>query len=335
MNHEPFSFPDTADCVNFVFDRIRPETAVELQDGRYYQRLRKVPSATVSRVQDMKRTVWLTILALAVGATAVAARPGPFWQRSSSRKPTTPSAPVSEHKTYCVGWVSRSQQPDLSEQRPLVWVLDGAGDLKGCSNALSPANALAGMPVELSVFPWSHGYRRLFLDQTDSSHSKAQGAKLAQAILERKMHEPGRRVVVVAHSAGCAVALAACDLLPMDSVDRVVLLAPSVSSGYDVRPTLWSAKEGVDVYCSRKDWVALGFVVRVVGTTDNFWSGSAAGRFGFKPKKPNALADLEASRLRQHFWSQEVAWTGHTGGHHGMFAPDFVRAYLLPLMTGN
>ena len=282
----------------------------------------------------MKRIVWLTIIAVAVGATAVGAGPNPFRQRTSARKPP-PSTAVYEHRTYCVGWVSRSQQPDAPDARPLVWVLDGAGDLKGCSNALSPAIAVVGQPVEMALFSWSHGYRRMFLDQTDTSHARAQGAKLAQAILERKMHEPGRRVVVVAHSAGCAVALAACDLLPMDAVDRVVLLAPSVSTGYDIRPSLWSAKEGVDVFCSRKDWVALGFVVRVVGTTDNFWSGSAAGRLGFKPKKTNVLADLEAARLRQHFWSPEVAWTGHTGGHHGMFAPDFIQTYLVPLMTGK
>jgi hypothetical protein len=193
----------------------------------------------------------------------------------------------------------------------------------------------AGEPVELVPFSWSHGYRRLLQDQIDMTHARAQGAKLAQAIQERKAKEPGRRVVVVAHSAGCAVAVAACDLLPMDAVDRVLLLAPSVSTGYDIRPTLWSAKEGVDVFCSKKDWVALGFVVRVVGTTDKFWSGSAAGRWGFRPKGSNALAELEAARLRQHFWSQDVAWTGHTGGHHGVHAPVFVQSYLIPLMTGS
>ena len=154
-------------------------------------------------------------------------------------------------------------------------------------------------------------------------------------ILERKAAEPGRRVVLIAHSAGCAVALAACDELPIDAVDRVILLAPSVSTGYDIRPTLWSAKEGVDVFCSKKDWVALGFVVKVVGTTDNFWSGSAAGRLGFKPKKTNGLAELETSRLRQHFWSPDVAWTGNTGGHHGVHAPLFVQTYLMPLMKGK
>ena len=281
----------------------------------------------------MKRIAWLTLLVAVVGASAVGAGPGSFWKRTPATKPAP--QPVYEHRTYCVGWVSRSQQPDAPEERPLVWVLDGAGDLKGCSNALAPENALEGQSVELNVFPWSHGYRRLFLDQTDTTHAREQGTKLARAILQRKMYEPGRRIVVVAHSAGCAVALAACDLLPIDAIDRVILLAPSVSSGYDIRPTLWSAREGMDVFCSKKDWVALGFVVRVVGTTDNFWSGSAAGRLGFKPRKGNALAELEEARLRQHFWTPEMAWTGHTGGHHGMFAPGFIRTYLMPLMAGK
>jgi hypothetical protein len=121
----------------------------------------------------------------------------------------------------------------------------------------------------------------------------------------------------------------------MDALDHVLLLAPSVSTGYDIRPTLWSAKEGVDVFCSRKDWVALGFVVKVVGTSDNFWSGAAAGRLGFKPKGPTALAQMEETRLRQHFWTPELAWTGHTGGHHGMHAPIFVQTFLMPLMLGH
>jgi hypothetical protein len=30
-----------------------------------------------------------------------------------------------------------------------------------------------------------------------------------------------------------------------------------------------------------------------------------------------------------------VAWTGHTGGHHGVHAPEFVKAYLMPLLTGK
>jgi hypothetical protein len=283
----------------------------------------------------MKRTIWLAMLVMVVGATAAGAGSGRYRLRPATRTQAAPAAPAHEHRTYCVGWVARSQKPELPDPRPLVWVLDGAGDLKGCSNALGAANTAAGSPVEMTVFQWSHGYRRLLKDQIDMDHARAQGERLAQAVAERKAREPGRRVVLVGHSAGCAVVLAACELLPMDSLDRVLLLAPSVSTSYDIRPTLWTAREGVDVFCSRRDWVALGFVVRVIGTTDNFWSGSAAGRWGFKPKGPNALADAEQARLRQHFWSQDVTWTGHTGGHHGMHAPGFIHAYLMPLMEGK
>jgi len=280
----------------------------------------------------MKRILWLTVLALAIGTTGAGAGYNPFKPRPAARA----SAPSQyEHRTYCVGWTDPAAKTLGVLQRPLVWIVDGAGDLRGCSNAFNGSNAQMGEPVEMNVFQWSHGYRRLLLDQIGTTHAKMQGMRLAREILDRKMCEPGRRVVLVAHSAGCAVALAACEQLPIDALDRVLLLAPSVSTGYDIRPTIWSAKEGVDVFCSKKDWVALGFVVRVVGTTDNFWSGAAAGRFGFKPKKPNALAEAEQNRLRQHFWSEDVAWTGHTGGHHGMHEPAFLQTFLMPLLLGK
>lgn len=248
-----------------------------------------------------------------------------------ARRPAPkPHAPG--YRTYCESWATLSApQAAVPDTRPLVWVVDGAGDLKGCSNALNYANQLAGNTAEIAVFSWSHGYRKLLADQTDWPHARAQGERLAAAILERKAREPDRRVVVVAHSAGCAVALVAADHLPPDALDRTILLAPSVSTGYDLRPSLWAAREGVDVFCSRKDWVALGFVVRVVGTTDT-GSGPAAGRLGFKPRGVAATDPVVSAKLRQHFWSADQKWTGHTGGHHGMHSPAFVHAYLYPLI---
>ena len=288
----------------------------------------------------MKRILWLSLIAAGFWATATAAGPGrsrPFSARGQAPQAAPQAAPLPAvpeyHRTSCSGWAAAASESRAGE-RPLVWVLDGAGDLKGCSNALGSVNVPAGEPVELAVFPWSHGYRKLLKDQIDTNHARVQGAKLAEAIRAKRAEEPGRRTVVVGHSAGCAVALAACDVLPPDSVDRVRLLAPSVSTEYDIRPTLRAAKEGVDVFCSTKDWVALGFVMRVVGTTDTR-SGSAAGRWGFQPKGPATLAADETVRLRQHFWSQDVAWTGHTGGHHGMHAPEFVKTFLMPLLTGK
>jgi len=217
--------------------------------------------------------------------------------------------------------------PPAPDSRPLVWIVDGAGDLRGCSNAFTNANMLAGGPLDLTVFPWSHGYRRVLLDQMDAKHARMQGQRLAERIVQRSKLEPGRRVILVAHSAGSAVALAAGDVLPPRSIDRMILLAPSVSTGYDLRPSLAASTGGIDVFCSKKDWVALGFVTRVVGTVDKRWA-PAAGRHGFR-------LGCDECGLRQRFWTAEQAWTGHTGGHHGMHAPAFLHNYVFPLILPN
>lgn len=222
----------------------------------------------------------------------------------------------------------------LAESRPLVWIVDGAGDLKGCSNALAQANLAEDTPFELVVFPWSHGHRRLLLDQIDHNHAKQKGALLAARILDVRRTQGDRRMVVVAHSAGCAVALAACAHLPAGSIDRLVLLAPSVSSGYDLRPVVPAPREGIDVFCSEKDRIALGLVMKVVRTTDTLRSSMAAGRYGFQPKKDAPLSDSEWARVRHHFWTPELAWTGHNGRHHGMHSPAFVKHFVFPLLSG-
>lgn len=210
------------------------------------------------------------------------------------------------------------------EARALVWVLDGAGDLRGCSTSLS--KTFADSPrLELHQFHWSHGYRRILLDQTDYIHARKQGERLAEAILDQA--KSGRRLVIVAHSAGTAVALAAAEKLPPGSIDRLVLLAPSVSTKYDPRPAAKACKEGIDVFCSDKDVWALGVAMKLVGTTDSRQSSQAAGRFGF-----DGIAD---DRIRQYFWDKDWSVLGHTGGHYGCYAPNFARTQLLPLFLGS
>jgi hypothetical protein len=286
----------------------------------------------------MNRTLRNVVLAGAVFGLGAAELTGGVFSRSPAPQQAPPPPPAwlaTSGQTY------RTCYPDRTPTargvaaddtaRPLVWVLDGAGDLRGCTNGMTQANTLAGNAVELAPVGWSHGYRKLLLDQTDWAHARAQGQRLAAAIQERRAAEPHRRLVIVAHSAGCAVALAAGDALPPDTLDRMILLAPSVSTGYDLRPSLRAAREGVDVFSSRRDWVALGFVVRVVGTADRN-PGPAAGRRGFQLR--TTLAGPETERLRQHFWSPEVSWTGNTGGHHGTLVPAFMQAYLFPLIDG-
>jgi pimeloyl-ACP methyl ester carboxylesterase len=77
-----------------------------------------------------------------------------------------------------------------------------------------------------------------------------------------------RRISLLGHSAGCAVVLAAAEILPPDSVDRIILLAPSVCDAYDVRPTLRAARDGMDVFYSSRDCLILGVGMRIFGTAE-------------------------------------------------------------------
>src|SRR5690349_5002949 len=110
----------------------------------------------------MIRLVKLFLVVGVAGAALAGVEAGP---RRGAAPPNyaPPRTRTVEYRTYCDGWsVSSSPQSAAiaePDSRPLVWIVDGAGDLKGCSNALSHANVLAGNPLELSAFPWSHGYR--------------------------------------------------------------------------------------------------------------------------------------------------------------------------------
>lgn len=218
-----------------------------------------------------------------------------------------------------------------ADLRPLVYVVDGAGDLKGCSTALTKAMFAEGNPVELSPVVWSHGYRKLLLDQVDVVHARRQGIKLAETIRDVRAREADRRIVLVAHSAGAAVALAAAEQLSAGTLDRLVMLAPSVSRGYDLRPALAACREGIDVFCSSRDRWALGVAMRLVGTTDDHRSRKAAGRVGFDVP----CADELAGHVRQHFWTPENKADGHDGGHFGAYSPAYVRRHILPQLTGG
>jgi pimeloyl-ACP methyl ester carboxylesterase len=215
----------------------------------------------------------------------------------------------------------------LADPRPLVLVVDGAGGLGGCSTALT--KTADDHAFEVVAFPWSHGQGRLLLDQIDVKHARRQGRRLADAITRYKAHDSGRRIVLVAHSAGAAVALAAAEALPPHTIDRLILLAPAVSDQYDLGPAAHAAREGVDVFCSKKDIWALGVAMRLFGTTDGRRTAAAAGRHGFRIPQDSELA----RQVRQHFWSPELISIGHNGGHYGAYSPEFIRHVLSPMLN--
>jgi pimeloyl-ACP methyl ester carboxylesterase len=209
-------------------------------------------------------------------------------------------------------------------------VLDGAGNFLGTSAALRQAVGEAKLPLAVQTVLWSHGDGRVFADQIDYDHARDVGCQLAARIRTYREEFPNGKIYLIGHSAGCAVALAAAEALPPRSIERAVLLAPSVSACYDLRPALRSCR--LDVFYSGKDRALLGLGMALLGTADRQRT-AAAGRVGFQPivEGPEDLALY--TRLQQHPWDPVTSWTGNEGGHYASYEVPFLRAYVLPLLV--
>ncbi|HZT82510.1 MAG TPA: alpha/beta fold hydrolase [Gemmataceae bacterium] len=204
----------------------------------------------------------------------------------------------------------------------VVFVADGAGDFRACSAHLRQAVEEAGCPLEVRTFVWSHGHRHNLSDQIDRRHAQDRGCCLAGAVAAELTEHPSRPVYLVGHSAGCAVVLAAAAQLPPGSVERMVLLAPSVRADGDLGPAARTSRSGIDVFCSRKDWVCRAVVPILEALLHLEWP-AVSGCEGFPA----------CDGVRHHWWHPGLKPFGHDGSHCGAYQPAHLRAFVLPLLT--
>ena len=95
-----------------------------------------------------------------------------------------------------------------------------------------------GLPHALCQFRWSHGFGHVFQDLQHLEHVLAKGAELASEISQHRARHPNARVFIVAHSGGTGVAAHAAELLPPDSLERMVFLSSALSPHYDLSRAL-------------------------------------------------------------------------------------------------
>jgi pimeloyl-ACP methyl ester carboxylesterase len=216
--------------------------------------------------------------------------------------------------------------------RGLVFVVDGAGNSQVASHSITAVTDQLRLPLHVRSFDWTHGQGIGLADVVDVAYARCQGQLLAADIARYRSAYPGTPIDLVGFSAGCMVTLTAAELLPPDTLERIVLLAPSVSASYDLRGAMASSRQGLDVFTSERDRFYLGLGTAVIGTSDGKRE-AAAGRVGFCPPElaPNEM--WLSGRLRQHAWDERVAWTGNEGGHTGSLQPAYLKAYVVPLLT--
>jgi pimeloyl-ACP methyl ester carboxylesterase len=213
----------------------------------------------------------------------------------------------------------------------VAFCADGAGGFGYTTETLTHTAAEVCPGLRIEHVNWSHGTGRMLADNCDWANIRDHGRRLAEAVRATREKYPTLPIYFVAHSAGGAVELEAAALLPPNSIERIVLLAPSVSPDYDLRPALAASRCGIDAFHSRSDWVTLGLAMRVFGTTDRRWT-AASGKVGFRRPADPAGACLYDRRLRERFWDPGDESTGHRGGHYGSYEPAFLRTRVLPLL---
>ena len=143
----------------------------------------------------------------------------------------------------------------------------------------------------------------------------------ARRIATYRIDHPDKPVTLIGYSAGAAIAAWVAESLPAGvTVDRVIVLAPGVSPGFDFATASGNTRQGLVVYWSPLD----------------FESVIAAGQWGtmdrqFDPPAASRGIDDEGEKLIEITWEPSMIVYGNFGNHLGfIFNAPWIRDFIAP-----
>ncbi len=228
-------------------------------------------------------------------------------------------------------------QTDLvTDPRGLVLVADGIGGLDLCAGSLGRLVPRCGLPLEVRTVRWGHGVGRWLADLTRSANVAHHANRMAEQVRVFLARHPEDPVFLVGKSGGAGVVLQALEGLPEGSVERVVLLAPAVSPGYDLTGALRGVRREMIVFISPLDFALLGAGTWAFGTIDRV-RGVGAGLVGFQRPGSEAQADRISlyAKVHQIRWRPSMAKVGYLGGHLAVDMPPFLKRYVVPMLQAG
>lgn len=229
------------------------------------------------------------------------------------------------------GCAQLTPRADPDKSKDVVLVVHGVDGAGPWYNGLIDGLRDGGVTAEIELVNWGAPLMILPNLQMPSVHHDAE-SKLAGRIKLWRQEHPDGRLSLVGHSGGCGVILATLAALPGDCrVDDAVLLAPAVSPGYSLAPSLAHMNGTMYSFYSDKDQTLLNAGTSVGGTYDGVW-GKSAGLNGFGDV--TKLAPELQGHFRQYAYRPEWDKAGNNGDHFGWRKREFVQQYIAPLVGG-
>jgi hypothetical protein len=225
-----------------------------------------------------------------------------------------------------LGMCTGCETHGAAERFGKTYYLDGAGNWGFGANEVPAGLRQAGYRGDVEIYLWTMSLNPL-VDQLVTANARLRAAVLADKIKRYARRYPGRKINVIALSAGTGVAIWAIEDLDGEArVHNVMLLGSSLSSDYDARPALRNIDGKIYVYYSNQDSVLEA--VRTIGTIDGKRGVDSAGAAGLHP--PGG----DNPRIVNIPWSRKWLPLGWAGAHTDCTNEKFVRYELAKHLVG-
>ncbi len=211
-------------------------------------------------------------------------------------------------------------------RRGLVLLLGGMEGPSRYATNLASGLLAGGYPGGLDIFDWNAGWPLVcwYRNLTDRTHHESQSARLAARIHAHAASYPGSPLSLIAHSSGCWVVLRALAKLTDNmTIDRTILLAPSVSPGFHLGPAATRCRRGLWSVGGPGDYFFLGMGTAVLGTSDRVRTPSA-GWIGWH--------HFDIPGFRELRWHPDWIRHGYLGNHTSCTAVHFAERVLAPAL---
>jgi pimeloyl-ACP methyl ester carboxylesterase len=216
----------------------------------------------------------------------------------------------------------------------LVIILPGIEGQSEYNREIRRGLIMADVDRALPIYSWGRPVpvAGMLLNQLDIIGNRLAGADIAKVIVRYQDSHPNKPVHIIGHSGGGGIAVFAAEELPPGrQIDGVILLSPSISSGYDLTKALSHCRSGIVNFYSREDMGFLVIGTTIAGNVDGA-RGAAAGAVGFKKPAPLDSQDRKAAyvKLFQVRLSRELT---ETGAHTAATRAGFVWTHVAPWVT--